>query len=87
MPCMELNPRLPEPPLTLPPAVTGPVQGELQLHIGELALQEAAGAAAGFQELQVGDVHRESAMHAPCMQCRTPLQSMPRGVGLSTKVP
>lgn len=43
--CAELSARLPDPPLTLPPAVTGPVQGELQLHVSQLVLEEAGGAA------------------------------------------
>ena len=48
----ELSARVPEPPLTLPPAVAGPVQGELQLHVGQLALEGPAGSA-DPQEYQV----------------------------------
>ena len=48
----ELSARLPEPFLTLPPAVMGPVQGEVQLHVGQLALEPHAGPAE-FQEYQV----------------------------------
>jgi hypothetical protein len=58
--CAELSARLPDPPLTLPPAVAGPVQGELQLHVSQLVLEEAAGAA-DDQEYQVCDCSITSA--------------------------
>ena len=49
----EVSVRLPEPGgATLPPAVMGPVQGEVQLHVGQLALEPPAGHAE-FQEYQV----------------------------------